>query len=342
MGDSGISDSGTLIDPKKVPHVRLASGEEVPCMGMGTFGSDKYPPDEVSAAVAGAIRYGYRFFDCASVYGNEDLIGKVFEEAFSSGIVKREELFITSKLWNNMHGKGDVLLSLAKSLRDLRLESIDLYFIHWPFPNYHAPGVSGDARDPDSVPFSTERFMATWAQMERIADMGLARYIGMSNMTIPKLEAVLPLCRIKPAFIEMEQHPSFQQPELFEYCRGKGIVVIGYCPLGSPNRPERDKAPGDVVDMDLPEVKAIAQVRGIHPAQVCLKWAVQRGSIPIPFSVHEKNYQANLSCVMHDPLSEKEMEEMKKAERNCRLVKGQVFLWAGASGWEDLWDLDRE
>jgi alcohol dehydrogenase (NADP+) len=328
------------IDPKIVPKLTLATGEQIPRIGMGTFGSDKYKAAEVSAAVSGAIRCGYRLFDCAAVYANEDLIGGVFDGAFKSGEVKREELFIISKVWNNMHGQGDVLLSLAKTLKDLRLDYIDTFFLHWPFPNHHAPGVSVDARDPASVPFSADRFMATWAQFEKIADSGLARYIGMSNMTIAKLETVLPRCRIKPAFIEMEIHPSFQQRELYDYCSRRSIAVIGYCPLGSPNRPERDKTPGDVVDMEGSEVRAIAASHGIHPALVCLKWAVQGGWIPIPFSVHEKNYVGNLTAVTTDPLTPAEMESMNKAERNCRLVKGQVFLWPGAKDWKDLWDED--
>ena len=124
--------------------ITLESGAKIPCIGMGTFGSDRYGPEEVSAAVAGAIGLGYRLFDCASVYGNEDQIGKVFEEAFAKALVKREDLFIMSKVWNDMHGKGDVLLSLAKTLRDLRLDYVDAYFVHWPFPNYHAPGCDGD------------------------------------------------------------------------------------------------------------------------------------------------------------------------------------------------------
>ncbi|GHV39289.1 aldehyde reductase [Spirochaetia bacterium] len=339
------------INQDVIPKRVLASGEKIPCIGMGTFGSDKYSPEEVSAAINGAIRYGYRMFDCASIYGNEDLIGAVFEKLIGrsagsrggssgNGIVKREELFITSKVWNDMHGKGDVLLSLAKSLRDLRLEYVDAYFVHWPFPNYHAPGCDGDARNPDSVPFSAEQFLVTWAQMEKIVDMGLARYIGMSNMTIPKLNAVLPECRIKPALIEMELHPAFQQNELFSYCADRRIQPIGYCPIGSPNRPERDKAAGDVVDTELDEVAAVAKNHGIHPALVCLKWAVQRGQLPIPFSVHEKNYRSNLDAVTEDPLSDGEMASLAKAEKNCRLVKGQVFLWAAAKGWEDLWDMN--
>ena len=328
------------IDPALIPKRALPTGELIPCVGMGTFGSDHCSAEQVAGAVAGAIRFGYRLFDCASVYGNEGEIGRVFAEAISSGAVKRDELFIASKFWNDMHGCGDVLISLARTLKDLRTEYVDAYFMHWPFPNYHAPGCDGEARNPDSRPFSVERFMAVWRQMERVADMGLARHLGMSNMTIPKLEAVLPLCRIRPALIEMELHPSFQQQELFDYVRERGIQPVGYCPLGSPNRPERDKAEGDIVDTELPEVVEIAASRGISPALVCLKWAVARGQIPIPFSVNERNYQSNLSCVAGDPLNGAEMAALTKAERNCRLVKGQVFLWRGAKDWRDLWDLD--
>ena len=330
----------SYIDPNKVPKKTLYTGEKIPCIGMGTFGSDRYTPQEIADAVAGAIRCGYRLFDCASVYGNEDQIGAIFAAAIEEGIVKREDLFITSKVWNNMHGRGDVLLSCAKTLKDLQLDTIDLYFVHWPFPNYHAPFASGDARNPDSKPFSVERFMATWIQMENLVDMGLVRYIGMSNMTIPKLEAVLPLCRIKPAVIELELHPSFQQNELFSYCIEHDILPIGYCPIGSPNRPDRDKTDTDVVDAELPEVVEAAKAHNVHPAIICLKWAVQRGQIPIPFSVHEKNYVNNLLSITEDPLTDAEMKSLENAERGCRLVKGQVFLWPGADSWEDLWDLN--
>lgn len=328
------------IDPQKVPKKTLTSGEKIPCIGMGTFGSDRFTATEIADAVAGAIRCGYRMFDCAAVYGNEDLIGKVFADAINEGVVKREDLFITSKVWNNMHGRGDVLLSCAKTLKDLRLDAVDLYFVHWPFPNYHAPFAAGDARNPDSKPFSVDRFMATWRQMESLADMGLVRYIGMSSMTIPKLEAVLPLCRIKPAAIEMELHPSFQQEALFNYCIEHDIQPIGFCPIGSPTRPDRDKTESDVADIEQPEVAAVAKAHNVHPAIICLKWAVQRGQIPIPFAVDEKFYISNLRCVTEDPLSTAEMESLKKADCNCRLIKGQVFLWEDAAGWEDLWDND--
>ena len=329
-----------FIDPKSVPKRQLSTGEQIPCMGMGTFGSDRFTPEQVSAAVAGAIRCGYRLFDCASVYGNEELIGQVFEDALRQGVVSRDELLITSKVWNDMHGKGDVLLSCAKTLRDLKLDYLDFYFVHWPFPNYHAPFCDGDSRNPNSKPFSVDEFMATWRQMEKLHDMGLVRNLGMSSMTIPKLEAVLPLCRIRPTVIEMELHPCFQQTQLFDYVLKQGIAPIAFCPIGSPTRPERDMTPDDVADIQVPELVAIAKAHDVHPAVICLKWAVQRGQIPIPFSIHESEYVSNLRSTVEDPLTDSEMAVLQTVDKNCRLIKGQVFLWPGANDWHDLWDED--
>jgi alcohol dehydrogenase (NADP+) len=326
------------IDPGRVPRRKLYTGAEMPALGIGTFGSDKYGPQEIAQAVYGAVRGGYRLIDGAEVYQNEDKIGETLGKLFEEGTVKREELFIISKVWNDHHRQVEA--SCKKSLSDLGLTYLDLYFVHWPFPNYHAPGCDGDSRNPDSRPFSIEEFLDTWRQCEALVDAGLVRHIGMSNMTIPKLEAVLPLCRIQPAALEMECHPCFQQQELFDYAVSHEIQPIGYCPIGSPSRPERDRTAEDVADTQTPEIEEIARAHGIHPALVCLKWAVQRGQIPIPFSVKEPQYLSNLGCVVEDPLTSEEMERIKGAEKNCRLVKGQVFLWPGASGWEDLWDLD--
>ncbi len=326
------------IDPSLVPKRTLYSGEKIPAIGLGTFASDNYLAEQVSNAVYGAVKAGYRLIDCASVYQNEAQIGEVLSRLFSDSVVKREELFIISKVWNDMH--REVEKSCQKSLEDLKLDQLDLYLVHWPFPNYHAPGCSGDARNPDSKPFSLDEFMDTWRQCEALVDQGLVRYIGMSNMTIPKLEAVLPLCRIKPAALEMECHPGFQQPELFDYAKVHGMVPIGYCPIGSPSRPERDKTPEDIADTEMPEIVKIAEAHGVHPAVICLKWAVQRGQIPIPFSVKEPQYLSNLRCVTEDPLTDEEMDMIRRADKNCRLVKGQVFLWKGADDWRALWDVD--
>lgn len=329
----------TTINPNDVPKVTLSNGTVVPCIGMGTFGSDRFTADQVSDAVYGAVEAGYRMFDCAACYCNEDQIGEVFERAFNNGLCKREDLFIMTKVWNDMHGQGDVLVALAKSLRDLKLDYVDMYFVHWPFPNFHEPGCSVDSRSANSKPFSVKDFMTTWRQMERLVDMGLAKNIGMSNMTIPKLEAVLPLCRIKPAMCEMELHPCFQEQELFDYLVAHNIQPVGFMPLGSPQRPERDMMPEDISDLQTPEMVEIAKAHHCHPAIISLKWAVQRGQIPIPFSIHQNEYLSNLKSTCDgDPLTDEEMAKIATLERNNRLVKGQVFLWNGANDWHDLWD----
>ena len=170
----------------------------------------------------------------------------------------------------------------------------------------------------------------------RLVEKGKIRYIGISNMTIPKLEAVLPLMKIKPAACELELHPCFQQQEQYDYLVAHNIQPVGYMPLGSPRRPERDICPEDVADMQTPEMQEIAKAHGVHPALIALKWAHQRGEISIPFSVH--NYVSNLKCVTEDPLTEEEMAKIGTLERGNRLVKGQVFLWEGAKDWHDLWD----
>ena len=326
------------INPAIVPKRKLYTGEEIPCIGMGTFGSDRFTPKQVSAAVAGAIRCGYRLFDCAACYGNEKQIGSVFKAAFDEGIAERKELYITTKVWNDMHKQVEE--SCKKSIEDLQCDYIDLFFIHWPFPNYHAPGCDVDSRNPESKPFSLEEFVSTYRQCEALVEKGFVRHIGISNMTIPKLNAVLPLLKIKPAVCEMELHPCFQQQELFDYLAAQGIQPIGFMPIGSPTRPERDMLPDDIADIQMLEMLKIAEAHQVHPAVIALKWAVQRGQIPIPFSIHENEYVSNLKCTTEDPLTDEEMASIATLERSNRLVKGQVFLWEGAKDWHDLWDED--
>jgi diketogulonate reductase-like aldo/keto reductase len=313
----------------------------MPAIGLGTFGSDHASAEEVAKAVKGAALAGYRHFDCASVYGNEDRIGAVLDEIIRGGI-KRQELWITSKLWNDKHGEDDVIPSCKKSLADLRLDYLDMYLVHWPFPNYHPPHCDVTSRSPDAKPYIHENFMKTWRQMEKLVDMGLVRHVGTSNMTIPKLRLLLRDAHTKPAVNEMELHPHFQQPELFAFVRSNGIEPIGYCPIGSPARPARDRAPEDTVDTEDPLIVSIARRLGVHPAVVCVKWAVQRGQTPIPFSTNRQHYLSNLRGVVSEPLTDGEMKEIAAIEKNCRLIKGQVFLWKEGQSWEDLWDSNGE
>jgi diketogulonate reductase-like aldo/keto reductase len=329
------------VDPANVPQRILYTGAKMPAIGLGTFGSDYVSPRAVADAVRFAATVGYRHFDCASVYGNEDKIGLALDLLFRSGL-KREDFWITSKLWNDKHDEADVIASCEKSLRDLRLDSLDLYLVHWPFPNHHPPGCDVHVRNPNARPYIHENYMRTWRKMEELVDRGLVRHIGTSNMTIPKMKLLLRDARIKPAVNEMELHPHFQQPEFFRYLVDHRIQPIGYCPIGSPARPERDRTPDDTSPVEDPVIAQIARRREVHPAVVCIKWAVQRGQVPIPFSARPSHILGNLEAAIGEPLNSAEMEAIRAIDRNGRLIKGQVFLWKENQSWEDLWDVGGE
>ena len=327
------------VDMATIPQRMLYTGARMPAIGLGTFGSDHVSAAEIAETVKSAAATGYRHFDCASVYGNEAEIGAALEEIFRIGI-RREDFWITSKLWNDKHDEDDVIASCRQSLSDLRLDYLDLYLVHWPFPNFHPPGCDVSSRSPGAQPYIHENFMKTWRKMEELVDLGLVRHIGTSNMTIPKLKLLLRDARIKPAVNEMELHPHFQQPELFQFVLDNSMQPVGYCPVGSPGRPERDRTPEDTAPTGDSVILGIAERHGIHPAAVCIKWAAQRGQTPIPFSVH--HYRANLEAVLSDPLTDEEMGSIAAVDRNCRLIKGQVFLWKEGQTWEALWDLNGE
>ena len=327
------------VDPALVPKRNLPAGAAIPAIGLGTFGSDNYTPEQVAEAVIGAAEVGYRHFDCASVYGNEEAVGRSLQTIMQGGI-PREELWVTSKVWNDRH--QDVLGSCRQSLSDLRLDYLDLYLVHWPFPNSHGKGVDVHSRDPHAKSYIHDNYMRTWRQMEELVRMGLVRHIGTSNMTVPKLKLLLRDAQIPPSANEMELHPHFQQPELFQFVYDNGIVPIGYSPVGSPSRPERDRAPEDTVDIEDPVIVQIAERLGVHPAVVCIQWAVQRGQIPIPFSVKRAQYLSTLQAVVGPPLTKEDMRRIAGIDKNNRLIKGQVFLWKEDQTWEDLWDVNGE
>ena len=250
--------------------------------------------------------------------------------------IDREKLWITSKLWNDSHDA--VINSCEKSLRHLGLDYLDLYLIHWPFPNFHPPKCDVESRSPNAKPYIHENFMRTWNEMEKLVEKGWVRNIGTSNVTIPKLKLILQDAKIKPAINEMELHPHFQQPELFDFVVNNQIVPVGYCPIGSPARPERDRTTNDTVDIKDPIIMEIAKNHEINPASLCVKWAEQRGQVPIPFSTNKNNILSNIKCLTSPPLTDSEMDQVASIDKKCRLIKGQVFLWKGANDWRDLWD----
>ncbi len=336
--DSNLGEHAA-INPALVPKITLSSGDKIPMIGLGTFGSDHVSAREVAVAVEEGIQMGYRHFDCAAVYGNERQIGEVFRKAIQEGL-KRSEFWVTSKLWNDMHSPANVALACEQSLKDLQIEYLDLYLIHWPFPNSHPPGCDGEIRSPNAKPYIHESYMKTWKAMERLHEEGLVRNIGTSNMTIPKLDLLLRDANIKPVCNQMELHPYFQQPEFFEWLVTRKIQPIGYSPLGSPGRPERDKTEDDPVVLHDLVLREIAEESGIHPASLCIKWAAQRGQIPIPFSTNPKHMESNIKAVTTAPLTPEQMSRIESIDQRHRLIKGQVFLWKEGQTWEALWDHD--
>ncbi|MCH9639716.1 MAG: aldo/keto reductase [Betaproteobacteria bacterium] len=305
----------------------------MPALGLGTWKSD---PGEVYNVVREAIKIGYRHIDCAAFYGNETEIGQAFIDAFSSGDVKREDLWVTSKLWNNAHLKKDVRPALEKTLRDLRLDYLDLYLIHWPValkPEVQFPSSTNDFLSLNDAPIA-----ATWAGMEGCVKDGLSKHIGVSNFSIKKIKQLLDGCEIRPAVNQIELHPFHQQPTMLEFCNKEYIVVTAYSPLGSTDRPPQFKNPNEPSLFENTTIVKIASANGLSSAQVLIRWAIQRGTSVIPKSVNPARLKQNFDAAGIS-LSNEDMKKIAALEAKGRLITGK-FWDAPELGYSlaTLWD----
>jgi diketogulonate reductase-like aldo/keto reductase len=321
----------------QIPSLRLYTGATIPVLGLGTYSSGKYTSEQVAQAVLDAASLGYRHFDCASMYANEKELGQVFSKILET--IPREELFITSKLPNDKHGENDVIPQCQQTLRDLQLDYLDLYLIHWPFP-HKFPTNGSNNRDPNAHPYSHEEYMQTWRQMEKLVEMGLVKHIGTSNMTKHKMELLLRDCKIKPVVEQFELHVHFQQSDLFYYFKDNNIVPVGYCPVGRPNPLENKQRKDDTVDIEDPVIVSIAKRLGIHPAEVCILWIIKLGGVAIPFSAKREQYERTIDAVKHidELLTDDDMQQIAQIDKNFRIIKAESLLWEGAKDWHDLWD----
>jgi alcohol dehydrogenase (NADP+) len=261
----------------------LANGEALPALGLGTW---RVEPGQVGGMLRRALELGYRHIDAAAIYGNEAEIGVALERAMADGVVRREELWITSKLWNDSHAPEDVRPALERTLADLRLSWLDLYLIHWPVVLRH--GVRWPQRADDLVPLERLPLARTWAAMEALRVSGLCRHIGVSNLSLAKLRALLTEVGQPPAMLQVEGHPWLQQPQLLAFCQGHGIALTAYSPLGA----GRDQQPSPV--LADPELVAIAREVGASPAQVALAWGLARGTAVIPKAVRPDHPRAGV------------------------------------------------
>ncbi|OBK43276.1 aldo/keto reductase [Mycobacterium sp. 1081908.1] len=245
----------------------------IPALGFGTSLSDR---NQTRNAVRAAVEIGFRHLDAAERYRNEAEVGAALKELFAAGTVRRDELFVTTKLWNNNHRPERVKPALQASLDRLGLEAVDLYLVHTPFA--FRPGDDQDPRDPHGAVVYDDgvTLEETWAAMEALVDEGLSRAIGLSDIDAPGVRKVVETARIKPAVVEVESHPYHPQWELHELCKEHGIVLLAFASLGHALEPRL---------LDDPLIVSIAERVGKTPAQVLLAWGIQRGSAVLTSSV---------------------------------------------------------
>lgn len=300
-----------------------------PSVGYGFW---KVERDRVADLTVQAIEMGYRHLDCASDYGNEAEVGQGIERALSSRLCDRQELWVTSKLWNTNHRGEHVLPALKRSLADLRLEYLDLYLIHFPIALKHVPESTrypaGWFYDPSANPprmeYDPVPIRETWQAMEELVGLGLVKRIGVSNFSIALIRDLLTQCRIRPSVLQVESHPYLVQSKLLRYCQQESIAMTAFSPLGAPSYiPLGMATSGDSV-LENPVVLGIAQSHGKTPAQVVLKWGVQRGTSVIPKSSNPSRLRENLDLEGFR-LTDDEMIRIQSLDRGQRFNDPGVF-----------------
>lgn len=296
--------------------VKFADGVEFPATGLGTFRSTDSV--QLKTAIKTAISVGYRHFDCAWLYANEDVIGKALAESIaeSNGALKREDFFLVSKVWNTFHSKEQVGVALNKTLSDLNVDYLDLYLVHWPMGFKENTGEAFPKDSHGKTIYSDVNYLETYHALEDLKKAGKIKNIGVSNFNIEQLKDVLENCEIKPVNNQIEVNPYLQNDELIEFCQKNNIAVSCYGPIGAGQTDS--KKPGLPVILENETLIKIAKKYNKSTAQVCLRWGLQRNLVMLPKSVTPSRITENFQ-VMDFSLTDEDMAEIKGINQNLRV-----------------------
>ncbi len=322
--------------------IPLTTGDELPSVGLGLW---KIDPSETAQLVRTAVETGYRHFDAAADYGNEIDTGDGLREAIADGLCSREDLWVTSKLWNTYHAAEHARPACERSLRDLGLEDLDLYLIHFPislryvpFETRYPPGWFFDPAAPSpGMEFANVPIHETWAAMENLVRAGLVRNIGVSNFNVALLRDLMTYASIRPSVLQVELHPYLTQDTLLRFCAQQDIAVTAFSPLGAPSYVPLGMASEAESAMEEEPVQAAAKRTGRSPAQILLRWAIQRGTAVVPKTSKPARLRENLDLYDFE-LEPTEMAAITALNRNRRFNDPGQFCEAAFNTFCPLYD----